>query len=154
MVNDIKREIENKTKDLTNLIREYSRLQKGLWQQVGVIAPEVKKKSVIFNFQSRVCYDLRIDGYKDVYYLKHHFFADKYENGHLAVTPSTCVDLKTGELVYAGGKYGLVPNSLVLKLSEYFDHCLNADRALAKLNAEDRELDSFLQKVEEVLSRR
>ena len=153
MGKDLKLEIENRTKDLVESIREYSRSQKDLWQQVAAIAPEVKRKMEYFLFQSRVAHELRIDGYKDVY-LKHNPFVNKYEDGYLKLTPGIGVDLQTGELVLVNWRYNSAPDGDVLELAAGLDNYLNADRALARLNADDRKLDLLLQKVEGVNSKR
>ena len=80
MARDLKLEIETGARDLAERIREYSRSQVELWQQVPLLALEAQEKDSPNNEYRRA-----------------------YEQGYLSVndddfTPA-CVDLETGELI-------------------------------------------------------
>lgn len=133
MVKDLKREIENGAKDLVERIREYSRSQKDLWKQISIIAPEIKKKAgLVHRFDNE----------------GHAFFVDAYDDGCLEIpwrVREVCIDLKTGELVSYDEKNKLARDKFVLELALSFDRYLNADCALAELNADSRRIDYLLQ---------
>lgn len=136
MTKNIKQEIEDATKTLVGMIREYSRSQQYLWQQVSLLASEVKRKASLVNV---------VNSYT--------FFVDAYDDGYLGIstdftrTPRLYVDLKTGELVgyYNDDKTKSAPDKFVLQLAFSFYESLNADRIFAKLSAEAKELDYIYQ---------
>ncbi len=140
MVRDLKREIENDARDLVERIREYSRSQKELWQQVPLLALEAQEKDNPNNNYRRA-----------------------YEQGYLRAYDDdftlACVDLETGELVklslvWTDSKGTLLPKIDYTNPKQAPDYVVLRAYSLNSLDAEDivkelkdiREIDLLLRK--------
>ena len=120
MGNDLKQEIKNRTKDLANLVREYSRSQKELWQQVLLLALEAQGKKYSLDNYNRALKE----GYWGV-----------CETATAYGKYWAYVDLETGELVNPYEKTRLAPDKVVLRLAGSVRE-LDAERIVAELKVE------------------
>lgn len=131
MQKNLKLEIETGAKDLVERIREYSRSQVELWQQVPLLAREAKRIRTE-KFPRFYSYSEAISNNEE-YWDLYTAICRSLSSSDFVVAPKLC--LKTGELVATYVRNEPAPHREVLGLLHYLDE-LDAENVITNIKEE------------------